>query len=308
MIIAIDIGGTKIKGGLYNFEGELIRSSFELSTEKDFVKQTNSIMDQLIVQIESILIDNEDIKGLIEGIAISSAGIIDSSLGEVSHSGYTIPGYKGTQIKKVLETEFNIACTVINDVNAAAIGEFWSNNIETEYPIVYLTVGTGIGGAIIHQGKLVTGFSNAAGEIGYLPLEDKTWQELASTDALLAYYFKVVDKSSETKIDGKILFKKYDNGDKFAELAIDYFIENFCKGLTAVLYMLNPEYVIIGGGIFERDDILIRKIQEKIEALIENKIFIPKEIITAKNGNKASTLGALKYFKDKLYEETINVK
>lgn len=297
MIIAIDIGGTKIKGGIYNSEGNYISSSFELSTEKNYERQSNAIIEQLITQIDKVLTSN-DSNGIIEGIAISSAGIIDSHTGIVAYSGYTIPGYMGTKIKECLETKFNIPCTVINDVNAAALGEYWKNDIETEHPIVYLTVGTGIGGAIIYKEELVKGFASAAGEIGYLPLESKTWQQLASTDALLDYYRKLLGSSNDDGIDGRILFEKYDTGDHKAKLAIDHFIEKFCKGLTSVLYMVNPEYVIIGGGIFERDDVLIAKIRKELDSKIENKIFIPKEILAAKKGNKASMVGAVKHFID----------
>lgn len=77
-------------------------------------------------------------------------------------------------------------------------------------------------------------------------------------------------------------------------------MKNFVKGLVNILYIVNPEYVIIGGGIFERSDVLLDKIEKSLSKIIENNVFLPKKIFAASQGNKASTIGAIKHFNDSI--------
>lgn len=300
MIIAIDIGGTSIKGGLYNKNGQFVDYNFEILTVKDYILGTNSILSQVIKESEKIVEKLKKKKINLEGIAISSAGVIDSQKGEVIYSGYTIPNYKGTKLKKELEKKFKVPCSVLNDVHAAALGEHWKNDIQSSKPIVYLTVGTGIGGAIIYQGKLLEGYTSSVGEVGYVTVENKTWQELASAESLVSYYKQLRRLPSATNVNGREIFLKYDENEAEAHLAVNYLVKNFVKGLVNILYIVNPEYVIIGGGIFERSDVLLDKIEKSLSKIIENNVFLPKKIFAASQGNKASTIGAIKHFNDSI--------
>ncbi|MCI5839266.1 MAG: ROK family protein [Peptoniphilaceae bacterium] len=271
-ILAIDIGGTTIKSDVYD---ENLKSYNEFKELKTIANEKENLILETVVK----LIDEKE---NIDAVAIASAGVCDSEKGEIIYSGDTIPGYIGTNFYNAI----NKPCILENDVNAAAYGELAKGNA-TENSFV-LTVGTGIGGAVITNGEILHGKNFSAGEIGYIKVNGKDWQHLASADALSKKYKK--EKNLEYA-DGKILFENYEKKEKEAIKIIDEFAEDFASGLTYVSYILNPNTIVIGGGIMARSEILIPKIKKELEKKMYSKLFMP-DVLPAKLGNDAQRIGA----------------
>ena len=210
--IGVDIGGTGIKSSLVNLMGDIIGPKRYIKTKIDFVNSTNDILNQVVFEIEQLMMIHSDKS--IQGIGIASAGVVDEKKGVIIYSGPTIPGYTGEKIKEKIEAKFKIPCNVLNDVNAAALGEVWKEKIVTENPIIYISLGTGIGGSLIINNEIISGYSNAAGEVGYIDILGKTWQEIGSTSALIRNYLNKKEIISD--VNGKDIFSYFDQGDKLA--------------------------------------------------------------------------------------------
>lgn len=186
--VAIDIGGTNIKYGLIDQEGQLVESH-EMPTE---AHQGGPHILQKTKDIVASYLE----KGPVAGVAISSAGMVDPDKGEIFYAGPQIPNYAGTQFKKEIETSFAIPCEIENDVNCAGLAEAVSGSGKGASVTLCLTIGTGIGGCLIMDGKVFHGFSNSACEVGYMHMQDGAFQDLASTTALVEYVAKRSWRSS----------------------------------------------------------------------------------------------------------------
>lgn len=262
-ILCFDIGGTSIKYTLFKNEN---LKNIEVLSEKT----SNNILKQVINIIERY--EN------IDAIGISSAGVIDNIQGKVIYSGPTIPNYIGTEHKKEIEKRFNIPCFVENDVNSAAYGEYVDNNYEG--PLFCMTVGTGVGGAVIINDKVYTGASFSACEIGYMPLKGGCYQDIASSKFLT----DTVSKKIGRKVDGIYVFENAKKGDEICLDSIDEMVDNLSYGIVNIIYILNPKTIVIGGGITAQREILepliIKKVNEK---LIYKKFITDIKLATLEN-------------------------
>ena len=149
-----------------------------------------------------------------------------------------------------------------------------------------LTVGTGVGGAFVQDGTLYKGASQKAGEIGYLPLKGKMYQELAST----TYLTDSVSKKLGKKVDGLYIFENAKKGNKLCEESIDELIDNLSEGILNIIYILNPNTLIIGGGITAQREYLENRIKDSIKNKLIDRSFEP-DIQLAKLENSAGIYG-----------------
>lgn len=284
--LCFDIGGTFIKYGVFSQTGQMLQPTKKVATS--IQADGNQILEQ-ILDITGEFVKTTDLVG----IAISTAGVVDSQTGSINYSGYTIPGYTGTQLKKSVEENFNLPCAVINDVNAACYGEFWKGFPEGGKPdsLVCLTIGTGVGGGVIIHNKLYTGFSDMAGEVGYLPLKNGLFQDLASTTALL----NAAKEVEGLELTGEAFFEKLKTGaDSTAYQAVlERFIHSLAEGILLINYILNPETIVLGGGILAQADLILPMLQTALEKQVIDKRFLTAQIKTASLGNNAGMLGAL---------------
>lgn len=276
--LCFDIGGTKIKYALLSRKAQYLKPTREIDTPSgEFI--LDAIME---------CIDQEINEGL-DGVAISSAGVIDSVQGSVVYSGPTIPNYIGTEFKKTIEATYDIPVAVENDVNAALLGEYWQGAAKDSDSTVMLTVGTGVGGAIMIQNQLWHGSSLSAGEIGYIHQNGNHFQNLAASSVIT----KEVSENLGEDINGYELFERAKSGCQICIDAIDQQVSALCTGLCDIMYILNPETIILGGGIMQQVEYLEPRIHEAIDRIIIDDRFKTKKIKFAQLGNHAGMIGAL---------------
>lgn len=284
-ILVFDIGGTYIK---YSLIDTNLLKEFDIKVEKIETRIKDN-KNYILEDIKKVIYEN--IKEDIEMIGIATAGVVDNKEGKIIYAGPTIPGYIGCEIKKEIEKEFNIKCIVENDVNAACLGEYRYSKLNG---ITFmLTIGTGIGGSIINENKIFYGNSNFAGEIGYLPIENKKLQELSSTSSLI----KNVSIKLNKEVDGKYIFEEAKKGNKICLVEIKKMINNLVKGILSIIYILNPKNIIIGGAISNQGKYLEDMILEEIKEQIIDTKFIPN-IEIAKLKNRAGLYGMLELCKE----------
>ncbi|MDO4642663.1 MAG: ROK family protein [Cardiobacteriaceae bacterium] len=287
-ILTVDIGGTAVKSAVFDEHGECV-AAFDAQPTA-IVDGDNAIVAQVVALCQSA-----QAQFALDGVAISSAGVVDPLAGTIVFAGPTIPNYGGTHWKSAIAAACQLPCTVENDVNAMALAEGWLGAAQGCHSALCLTLGTGLGGALLMDGRLWHGSTFTAGEIGYIPLPDgRRLEEGASTTALLAYY----EQRCGERIDGKTLFARLRAGDVHADAALTHMIDVLADGLLPAIYVFAPERIIVGGGIAAQREIIEPRLQQTLLRRLPSARFAPKMVRCATLGNRAGMIGALRWFLD----------
>lgn len=288
--LAIDIGGTAIKYGLISETGDLMEKE-EMATEA--YKGGPSILEK----VKGLVKTYQDQVAL-AGVAISSAGMVNPDKGEIFYAGPQIPNYAGTQFKKEIEETFGLPCEVENDVNCAGLAEAISGNAK-DYPVALcLTIGTGIGGCLLLNSQVFHGSSYAACEVGYLHLSDGEFQDLASTTALVQEVAEAYG-DDVSQWDGRRIFDQAKAGDEVCITAIDSQVDYLGQGIANICYVVNPNVVVLGGGIMAQQDYLADKLKRALDSYLVPSLAENTQLQFASHGNNAGIFGAYYHFTQK---------
>ena len=287
--ISLDIGGTAIKYGLVSDRAEII---FKGSTKTEAEKGGPEILKKVIGIVEDLLTRTQD---TVSGICISTAGMVDIEKGEIFYSAPLIPNYIGTAFKKTVEERFGIPCEVENDVNCAGLAEYKAGAAAGSKAAVMLTIGTGIGGCILLNGEVFHGFSNSACEVGYMHMDDSDFQTLGAASILTKKVAAWKGEPAENW-NGYHIFEEAKKGDEMCNRAIDEMVDVLGKGIANICYVVNPEVVVLGGGIMAQEAFLKDKIEKAVEKYLVSSMWEHTSIAFAKNQNNAGMLGAFYHF------------
>ena len=287
--ISIDIGGTAIKYGIVSEDAEVLLKK-EMKTEAQ--KGGPAILDKVIGIVEALKEEAD------AGVCISTAGMVDIEKGEIFYSAPLIPNYIGTAFKKTVEERFGIPCEVENDVNCAGLAEYKTGAGRDSSIMLMLTIGTGIGGCFIIDGKIFHGFSNSACEVGYMYMDGSDYQTLGAASILTQ---KVAEWKRESKDNwsGYRIFEEAKKGDEICNRAIDEMSEAIAKGIANICCVINPEIVVLGGGIMAQEEFLKDKIDAGVKKYLVSSIEKNTTIKFAKHRNDAGILGAYYNFCNK---------
>ena len=285
-ICCFDIGGTSIKYGIVNTEGVIIKKGNFATPTKNCKK---TVPEKLIEYSNELKKVYE-----IESIGISTAGYVDNVNGVVTFN-LNLPGYSGCEIAKIIKKGTSIKTHVENDANAAALGEMWLGAGRTNKSFACITIGTGIGGAIILNRKLYVGSHGYAGEMGDIRISSigkglgiqAALDNCASTRALLENYRKITGN----KLNGIELMKLVKNQDPDAVKAYNDFLGNLATGIINVVNVLDTEAVIVGGGISEQGEFFFSKLKKMFKDNIL-PVYKSVNIVKAELENDAGLLGA----------------
>ena len=206
-----------------------------------------------------------------------------------------IPNYAGIQYKKILEERFHIPCEVENDVNCAGLAEYSSGAAKGNRIALILTVGTGIGGCIVIDGKVFRGFGNSACEVGYMHMGDSDFQTLGAASTLTKKVAQWKGEPQE-KWDGRHVFEEAGRGDRICIRAIDEMTDVLGRGIANICYVIDPEVVVLGGGIMAQEDFLKEKIENALKRYLVPGMAEHTRIAFARHRNDAGMLGAFYHF------------
>lgn len=291
--LGIDIGGTEIKYGLINDEGEikeLARKKTPLNSLESFIAIMGEIYDLYAEQIS--------------GMAISMPGIIHSKTGYAVHGG-TLEYIKKMNMVELLESRCPTTIHIENDGKAATLGELWKGNFQGVQNGVMLVLGTGIGGGILCNGQLLKGNHYSAGEFSFIKTNsDKSEEEdyrFGYQNGLIKLFKNVSERCDLPldKIDGHLVFQYADAGNT----AVLDCLNEYCRTLAIQIFnlqtILDPEKILISGGV-SKAPLLIELINKQVAEVFREKnteLFYPPKIEKSRHGNKANIIGALYNYK-----------
>lgn len=292
--LGFDIGGTAIKYGVVRSDGEIL---FQDKTPTPKSK-TNIEIPKIIRNIFYKL--NKE--HVFNGIGIATAGNLNLKENKVIYAA-AIKDYSGTDFNEALK-DLNVPIQIENDVNAQALAESWVGAGKDLDNFIMMSIGTGIGGAIIINKKLYRGVNDAAGEFGHMSFERHGLkcacgrigcvQSYASTPMLSRTYFERTGKNTR----GHAFFEKVKKGDPVALDIYNEFVFNISTLIASTVIALDPGYVVLGGGVSEQN-ILIESLNEATkEKLLD--VYKSTKIIPASMGNKAGIVGAAFVIKEKV--------
>ncbi|WP_169307260.1 ROK family protein [Chitiniphilus eburneus] len=279
-LLAFDIGGTHIKYGFVNDAGK-VGETWVADTEG---KRGADFVLARLVELAGPLVEQYRP----DGIAVSTLGLIDPLTGFVTAAAEAIPGYVGTSPLQVLDDAFSLPVTVENDVNCVALAEGWRGSAQGVGNYIALTVGTGIGGGIVIDHRLYRGHRAAAGEWGYMRIADKLWEDHASMRGLIC----AAKAATGQTLDGHAIFAGYDGGDPVLTAVVQEWLTLLATGIANLIYAINPQRVVIGGGITSRGARFHEEIDSRITECLLPDFRGMSEIALASAGNHAGMIGA----------------
>lgn len=289
--IAFDIGGTFVKCGVVDENGQILTSKKE---------KTPKALAGLLNLIETYCQSCPDAKG----VAISSSGAVSDK--GIIYGSSAIPYIHGPNMKQLVSERTKLPVYIENDANCAGYAEVWNGAAKGKSDVMVMVIGTGIGGAIFKNGRLHKGANLHGGEFGYMLLNtnvidsNDVWSRRTSTKALIRKVAKV-KKIDPEELSGEEIFSMAEAGDEICTKAIDEFYHLLAIGIYNMQYIYDPEIILIGGGISARED-LITNINKKLDAIVStiDLAKIKPTIASCKLRQNANLLGAVYgYIKEK---------
>ncbi len=299
MILAIDLGGTEVKLGWADRQGNLYEKT---SAGVAFDGYRTPIQQTVLREAERFLAETGKTP---EGIAVSACGQVDPAAGIVIGTNGKIPGYEGVNLKALLEKAFGVPAHVLNDADAAVLGECFTGRARGLQDVLMVTLGTGVGGGVITGGRLLSGRRGIAGELGHFTLRADgpacpcgkrgCYESYASTTALVR---KCEERSGRSGLNGKIIFSEIEQGNTVFREALTEWIGDIAAGLSGLVHLFNPEMVLIGGGVSRQEELLIRPLREAVLRECMPRFAEGLRIESAELGNDAGMIGAVRFWLD----------
>ena len=301
----IDIGGTTVKCGLFQTDGELCEKwEIVTRTEDNGKAILPDIAKTILDKMEKKQITKEQVSGV--GVGVPGPVIREREVAVAVnlHWGYTM---LADELEALLG---GIPVKVGNDANVAALGEMWKGGGEGTKNLIMATLGTGVGGGIIVDGKIITGSHGAGGEIGHACVEPEETEscncgnkgcleQMASATGIVRLGKKILAESNEDtvlkkeRLNAKIIFDAYKAGDVVAAKIVDKFAGYLGNALAIFACVVDPEVIVIGGGVSKAGQPLI----DVVEKYFRRDAFVTCKdtpIVLAKLDNDAGIFGAAK--------------
>ncbi|MEV5028955.1 ROK family glucokinase [Paenibacillus sp. LPE1-1-1.1] len=303
--VGVDVGGTAIKVGICNADGQLLRT-YEGPTEAS--KGTDTILQNIAKYSKQIVAESDYDWEQVDGVGVGIAGFLDIPNGIVKFA----PNLKieNVNLKGYLEQELNKTVKVNNDANVAALGEAWGGAGKGIAHCVCYTLGTGVGGGIIIEGKIVEGYMGMAGELGHMAIVPDLeaiqcgcgkmgcLETVSSATGIIRMAKDAVERGDRTSLSmvedimAKDVLDAAKAGDEVATRIVNRAAYYLGKSMAMIAIILNPQYFIIGGGVSKAGDFLFDQIREVFEKYTQEQAKENVKIVAATLGNNAGVVGA----------------
>jgi len=308
-VLAIDLGGTKVFTAIISNKGQVMAREYHLTLADE---EPQSVINRILSAIGHLLNQRNINLPQLYGISIAAAGAIDFDKGLVTSSPH-LPGWHDVPLRDIVKEKYKVNTFLINDASAAALGEHHFGAGQGVNNLILLTLGTGIGGGIIINGRLYSGASGSAGEIGHITIDVNgprcscgntgCLEALVSGTAVAKEAIKCIrqgERSSLTEIVGgkieNITAEKVSlaaqGGDSLASEVILKAATYLGVGLVNLVNIFNPEMIIIGGGMAKMGELLLNPARQVVR---ERAFQLPAQavqIVPAQLGDGAGVLGA----------------
>ena len=316
-VVAIDLGGSKIAAAIISPKYKILAREYHPTLASQGV---DSVINRIASAVEQITAATGTALSQTCGISIAAAGAIDQKRGMVTLSP-NLPGWRDVPLSGIIQERLRSQIWLINDANAAALGEHYLGAGRGAKNLIYLTVGTGIGGAIIIEGRLYTGVCGSAGEIGHMTIDTNgprcecgnvgCLETLASGKAIAREAVRRIGSGERPSlaelVNGKIaditareVATAAQQGDALANDVIKHVATYLGVGMVSLVNIFNPEMIIVGGGVASVGDLLFEPARQIVKERAFPVSAAAVRIVTTELGNDAGLVGAAHFaFKQK---------
>ncbi len=308
MYIGIDVGGTNLVAGVVDENGMILD---KVSHPVDKTMSAEAMCQELARMAKAVCtvsgIPEEDIVA----VGVGLPGLVDNKTGMVIQTP-NMP-FHNTPFRELFQKVWDVPVYLGNDANCAAIGEYFAGAAKSSNNAVVVTIGTGIGGGLVVDGKLLTGFANAGMEVGHMLIHPNgmmcgcgqrgCWEQYGSATALIRLTRIEMERNRDTKlwevcefdmenITGRTAFQAARMGDAAAKRVLAQYLEGLSIGLINLVNILQPEIICLGGGVSNaEDDLLLDPLRELVAKGVFDK-HVPIRLERASLGNDAGIVGA----------------
>jgi glucokinase len=305
IVVGVDIGGTAIKVGICSAEGELLHT-YEGPTEVE--KGSDQVCQNIADYARHIVEQSPYSWEQVEGVGVGIAGFLDIPNGIVKFSPNL--HFRDVHLKSFLEDKLQKRVLVNNDANVAALGEAWAGAGRGVDHCVCYTLGTGVGGGVIINGRIVEGFAGMAGELGHMSIVPDLeaiqcgcgkmgcLETVSSATGIIRMAKDAVERGDRTSLSfvenimAKDVIDAAKAGDEVAARIVSRAAFYLGKSMAAVAVVLNPQRYIIGGGVSKAGEFLFAQIREVFHKFTPEMVQEGVEIVPAILGNNAGVVGA----------------
>ena len=283
-VLALDIGGTAIKSALLDEGGQVLQ---EGETPSEGRRGGKRLMERAKAVID-------DYTGY-DAIGVSTTGQVDAREGRIIFANENVPCYSGMQVARILRTHARVPVVVENDVNAAALGEAHFGAGVGERDFLCLTYGTGVGGAIVIDGRIYGGADGVAGEMGHILTHPEglpcacgqrgCYEQYASTSALMRRAREV----EPSLRNGRALFERFSAREDLQAIVAAWVAE-VTYGLISLVHTFNPSLIVLGGGVM-RQAVVVQAVRDRLYPRLMQS-YRGVRLEGARLGNQAGIFGA----------------
>jgi glucokinase len=309
-IIGIDLGGTSVKLAILTTAGD-IQEKWSIKT--NILDEGSHIVPDIIESIKHRFETHGLTKDDFLGIGMGSPGVIDTEAGTVI-GAYNLNWKTLQLVKKQFETELGLPFFIDNDANVAALGEQWVGAGENNPDVVFMTLGTGVGGGVIAAGNLIRGVKGAGGELGHITVDFEApfactcgkkgcLETVASATGIVnltrryaeeyagdAKLKQMIDDGQE--VTAKDVFDLAKEGDDLALIVYRHFSDYLGVACANIAAVLNPAYIVLGGGVSAAGEFLLEGVRKVFAENSFPQIKESTQLVLATLGNDAGVLGA----------------
>ena len=305
--IGIDLGGTNIAVGVVNEKYEIVaRASRKTRTERS----TDEILADMVGAAQDAVADAGLTMDQIDWVGVGSPGTINLDTGYIEYANNL--HFEHVPLKAYMEEKLGRPCYINNDANVAAYGEYLAGSGKNAEPFVAVTLGTGVGGGVIIDGKIFSGCNFAGGELGHTVIVANgepcscgrlgCWEAYASVTALIRQTKAAMEQNPESmmhelakaegRVSGRTAFDAAKKGDAAANAVVSKYFEYIGEGITNMVNIFQPEKIVIGGSISKEGDYLLKPVIEYVRKYDYNRYMKKAEIEIATLFGDAGIIGA----------------
>lgn len=284
-VIGVDLGGSAIKLGQFDWQGTCLNALCVPTPQPAYPETVLAALVEAITQLDP---DRQTV-----AIGVGTPGPADAT-GRIARVAINLAGWRDIPLADWLEAKTGKPTVLANDANCAGMGEYWLGAGRSFHHLILLTLGTGVGGAIILDGKLFVGHEGTAGELGLITLNPDGPECNSGNNGSLEQYASVRAIRRRTGLEPDELGMRAKAGDAEALAFWQAYGRDLGAGIASLVYVLTPEAIVIGGGVSASSEFFFPSLWAELERRVLPSSRSGLQILTAKLGNQAGMVGAAK--------------
>jgi len=325
LVLGVDLGGSKILTAVVNGQGKMLSRDHSITPA---AKGPDAVIQAILESTDRALNHAGITAGQLEAVCIGAPGLSNPETGVVFTSPH-LPGWKDVPLKQITEDKMGVKTLIVNDANAAALGEMYFGAAKGARNFVYVTISTGIGGGIVIDGEVYAGSLGTGGEIGHMTIDTNgpkcncgnngCWETLASGTALAREAKQRIEDGAETsilnytggdvnKVNAETVHKAALQGDTLARELIAQTSYYIGVGLANLINIFNPEIIVIGGGLSNIGDMLLEPAYKVAGERAYKVAFNSVRFARAQLGRNSGVIGAAAHAFREIEKAKGNVK